>query len=138
MTTPAKFLKKPDTDLSELGADDLTKLASGLIKRTIKLVLADSEEQSDAWNEPVLAFLRAASHLGIPHPHLAGAMLGVFQKDGPPRVLDTLLALAEENRKEETVGAFLTLIRGELLQGDGERARAFKEKVEKLETVLQA
>lgn len=137
MTTPAKFLKKPDTDLSELGADDLTKLASGLIKRTIKLVLAESEEQSDAWNEPVLAFLRAASHLGISHPHLAGAMLGVFQKDGPPRVLETLLTLAEGNRKE-TVGAFLTLIREELLQGDGERARAFKEKVEKLETVLQA
>jgi len=138
MTTPAKFLKKPDTDLSELNEAELQKLGSGLVKRTIKLMLAASEEPAEAWEEPVLEFLRACSHIGLKHPHLAGAMCGIFQKDGPPQALDALLGLAEKHRNDDKeIGEYLTLIRSAMNEG-GEKALAFKAKCDQLESVLQA
>jgi len=140
MTTPAKFLKNPDTDtdLSELNEDELQKLASGLVKRTIKLMLAESEERGAAWDEPVLAFLRACAYIGLTRADMAGAMCGVLQKDGPPEALETLLALAEAHRNsDETIGAYLTAIRA-TVQGDVEEAKAFRARCDQLEDVLQA
>ena len=82
MTTPAKILKKPDTDLTELDDAEIAKLAGGVVKRTIKLALEASDEPSADWNEPIGAFLKVAAHIGLKHPLVASAMVGVLEKDG--------------------------------------------------------
>lgn len=135
MTTPAKILKKPDTDLGELTDDEIKKLAGGIVKRTLKLVLEASDEPAPEWNEPVLAFLSAASHLGLKHPVVAGAMVGLLEKDGPAGVVSCLVELAKDN-SDETVRNFLKLLRGELLSGEEGRAEAFKAKAGELESAL--
>lgn len=136
MTTPAKFLAKPDTDLSEIEGDDLKKLASGVVKRTLKLMLEASEEASPAWGEPLLAFLRTAAAIGQRDAHLAGAMVGLVDKNGPTGSVGALIDQAQAHREDEFVGAFLKLLKGELLSEDADRATAFKAKAEELEAAL--
>lgn len=140
MSTPAKILKKPDTDLSELDDNAVKKLAGGVVKRTVKLVLEAGDEPSAAWNEPVEAFLRVAAHMGIKHPLVAGAMIGLLDKEGPAGVVTCLVELASGANKDggdETVRNFLKLLRGELLSGDAERAAEFRTKADELEATLQ-
>lgn len=134
-TTPAKILKTPDTDLSEMDDDAIKKLSGGVVKRTIKLVLEASEEPADSWNEPVLDFLRVAAHVSTKHPIMAAAMVGLIEKDGPAGVVTCLIDLAKDSG-DEPVREFLKLLRGELLSGDADRATAFKAKMAELETAL--
>jgi hypothetical protein len=123
MTTPAKFLKKPATDLSELEPDALNKLAGGTLKRTLKLVRA--AEDRETTNAHLLAFLRACATIFEHDRHLAGAVVQRFYPEAGHDTFSLLIDLATTHKDDEDVSKFLVGLKAALIKSENGERDAF-------------